>query len=58
MSGSHTVQQSRAFARIARHFGLLASRGSDFHGPRESPVDLGRTLPLPDDLTPVWQRLM
>jgi hypothetical protein len=58
MSGSHTVQQSRAFARIARRFGLLASRASDFHAPQESPVDLGRTLPLPDDLPPVWQRLM
>ncbi|MBS1172492.1 MAG: phosphatase, partial [Proteobacteria bacterium] len=58
MSGSHTVQQSRAFARVARRFGLLASRASDFHAPQESPVDLGRTLPLPDDLPPVWQRLM
>lgn len=57
-SGSHCARQSREFARLARRFGLLASRASDFHAPHESPVDLGGTLPLPDDLPPVWQRLM
>jgi hypothetical protein len=33
---------------------LLASRGSDFHGPGESHVDLGALPPLPTGLTPVW----
>jgi hypothetical protein len=33
---------------------LLASRGSDFHGPEESEIDLGRLPPLPADLRPVW----
>ena len=28
-------------------------RASDFHGPEDSPIDLGRA-PLPLDLTPVW----
>ena len=40
--------------RFAREFGFLASRGSDFHGPDESAVDLGRLPPLPADLKPVW----
>jgi len=40
---------------VARHYGFLASRASDFHGALESPVDLGRAPPLPPDLTPVWE---
>lgn len=58
MSGSHSSDQSRAFARVARKFGFLASCGSDFHAPGESPVDLGGTAPLPQDLAPVWSRLV
>jgi hypothetical protein len=42
------------FARHAREFSLKASRGSDFHGPQESRVDLGALPPLPADLVPVW----
>ncbi|MEK7191474.1 MAG: hypothetical protein AAB153_04175, partial [Pseudomonadota bacterium] len=29
--------------------------GSDYHGPGQSWCDLGQTLPLPEDCTPVWQ---
>lgn len=54
VTGSHTPDQYDSFARIARHAGLLASRGSDFHGPTESRVDLGTLPPLPAGLTPVW----
>jgi hypothetical protein len=36
---------------------LLASRGSDFHSPDESHVDLGTLPPLPGKLTPVWEAL-
>lgn len=54
VTGSHTPDQYDSFARIARHAGLLASRGSDFHGPAESRVDLGTLPPLPASLTPVW----
>ena len=39
---------------VARRYGLLASRGADFHGPDESRVDLGRLPPLPKDVVPVW----
>lgn len=56
-SGSHTAEQVDVFRRLAREFGFLASRGSDFHGPEESHVDLGRLPPLPEGLTPVWDVL-
>jgi hypothetical protein len=56
-SGAHSDAEARAFARAARRFGLLASLGSDFHGPGESLTDLGCAAPLPDDLAPVWTRL-
>lgn len=55
VSGSHGADEAREFAGIAREFGFLASRASDFHGPGESWIDLGRMAPLPPDLTPVWK---
>ncbi len=55
ITGSHTPDQYDVYARIARQAGLLASRGSDFHGPAESRADLG-TLPLlPAGLPAIWQ---
>lgn len=54
VTGSHTPEQYGQFARIARHSQLLASRGSDFHGPEESRVDIGSLPSLPADLKPVW----
>jgi predicted metal-dependent phosphoesterase TrpH len=51
----HTADHVRHFARLVRHFGLNASRGSDFHGPGESYIDLGALPPLPEDLRPVWR---
>ena len=57
LSGAHKDDEMREFARIAREFGFLASRGSDFHGPGESWVDLGKMPDLPEDLTPVWAKL-
>jgi predicted metal-dependent phosphoesterase TrpH len=49
--------ETREFSRSAREFGFLASRGSDFHGPGESWIDLGRLPDLSEDLTPVWSQL-
>ena len=54
VTGSHSPDQYVTFARLARELDFLASRGSDFHGPEESHVDLGRLPPLPADLKPVW----
>jgi predicted metal-dependent phosphoesterase TrpH len=51
---SHAPELCVEFSRMAREYGFLASCGSDFHGPEESHVDVGRNLPLPDELVPVW----
>lgn len=54
ITSSHTAEQSLLFARHAQRLGLLASRGSDFHGPGESYLDLGRMPELPAMCIPVW----
>jgi 3',5'-nucleoside bisphosphate phosphatase len=57
VTGSHTTAEYVEYAGVAKEFGMVASRGSDFHSPDESRIDLG-TLPfLPGDLTPVWELL-
>jgi predicted metal-dependent phosphoesterase TrpH len=56
VTGSHTPDQYREYADVARRFGFEASRGSDFHAPGEGRVDLGTLPPLPSDLKPVWER--
>lgn len=55
ITGSHTVDQYDEYARVAKRYGFRASRGSDFHGPVESRIDLGALPNLPADLTPVWR---
>ncbi len=54
VTSSHTPEQCLEYAILAREFGLVASRGSDFHGPGESRVDLGILPNLAADLKPVW----
>jgi hypothetical protein len=54
VTGSHTVDQYAYFANVAKNYGFLASRGSDFHGPLESRIDLGGLPSLPDNVVPVW----
>ena len=57
VTGSHSAAEYVKYADTAKEFGLAASRGSDFHSPRESRTDLG-TLPfLPGGLIPVWELL-
>ncbi len=57
VTGSHTPAEYVTYADMAKEFDLFASRGSDFHSPKESRIDLG-TLPwLPGQLTPVWEAL-
>ncbi len=53
-TGSHTPDQYGYYAKVAADYGFLASRGSDFHSPMESRVDLGTLPPLPDSVTPIW----
>jgi len=54
VTGSHSAADAVRYAETAREFDLLASRGSDFHSPGESHIDLGLLPSLPETLTPVW----
>lgn len=56
VTGSHRPEEYATWRRVAEEYGFLASRGSDFHGPGESPVEPGRLAPLPASLVPVWTR--
>ena len=57
VTGSHTKDEYKTFAKVALQYGFLASRGSDFHSPTESHVDLGALPNLPSQLQPVWLEL-
>lgn len=57
VTGSHTVPEYQKYAALACELDLLASRGSDFHDPRESHTDLGTLPALPKRVTPVWEAL-
>ena len=57
VTGSHSSADAVRYTETALEFDLLASRGSDFHSPTESHVDLGALPPLPERLTPVWTAL-
>ena len=57
VTGSHSAAEAIKYGEMALEFGLLASRGSDFHSPTESRTDLGALPDLPGALTPVWQAL-
>jgi len=54
VTGSHTKDEYKTFAKVALQHGFLASRGSDFHSPTESHVDLGTLPDLPSQLQPIW----
>jgi predicted metal-dependent phosphoesterase TrpH len=54
VSGSHSAGDVAGMAQYAKRFGLLASCGSDYHGPEQPWVELGRLSPLPVGCTPVW----
>ena len=60
VTGSHHPADVLKYTGLALEFGLLASRGSDFHDPLESRLDLGLGVEgtrLPARLTPVWTEL-
>ena len=57
VTGSHVPADYLKYAGMATEFGLLASRGSDFHSPDESHTDLGTLPALPGQLSPVWDAL-
>jgi hypothetical protein len=51
---NHRPDQMATLARLCRAFGLKASAGSDYHGPREQRLDLGKLPPIPNGLAPIW----
>ncbi len=57
MTGSHSAAEQIRYAQTALEFDLLASRGSDFHSPDESRIELGSLPDLPGTLKPVWEAL-
>ena len=57
VTGSHSAADAVRYGETALEFKLDASRGSDFHSPNESRMDLGALPPLPSHLTPIWESL-
>lgn len=55
ISGSHSKDDRFTMARHARDFGLRGSAGSDYHGPENPWIELGRLPPLPEGVVPVWR---
>jgi len=54
--GSRYSEKEKAeMASLARRFELKSSVGSDFHGPDNPYVELGRNLELPVGTTPIWE---
>jgi hypothetical protein len=55
VSGGNASQHVDTCAVLAQSFGFLGSVGSDFHNPQAAWNPLGRSLKLPDCVTPVWR---
>jgi 3',5'-nucleoside bisphosphate phosphatase len=55
VTGSNGAQDVDTCAALAVQHGLLGSVGSDFHSPQAAWNPLGRSLKLPDCVTPVWR---
>jgi predicted metal-dependent phosphoesterase TrpH len=54
VSGSQDPSQSHFFADMADQYDLLASCGSDFHGPGISHREMGRLFQFPNQCQPIW----
>lgn len=55
VSGGNGAAHVEASTVMALKYGLQGSVGSDFHGPQFAWNPLGRSLKLPDCITPVWR---
>ncbi len=58
VTGSHAPSEYASFAARCKAFGLYASRGADFHGAAETPIEPGclpRLSEIDRDLRPVWE---
>jgi predicted metal-dependent phosphoesterase TrpH len=54
VSGSHSADETRHMAAVSREHRLFASCGSDYHGPENPWIDVGRLRRLPQGCTPIW----
>lgn len=54
VSSSHSRDEIFTLARYAKEYSLLASVGSDYHGPETPWANLGRLSALPDQIRPIW----
>ncbi len=54
VSGSHSAGEVQGMAQYTQRFELLASCGSDYHGPEQPWIELGKLPALPESCTPIW----
>lgn len=54
VTGSHSPDECRSMAAHVRRQGLWASCGSDYHGPENPWIELGKLPALPADCPPIW----
>jgi len=55
VSGSQSQDECRKMAVHAQRADLLASQGSDYHGPGNQWIELGRLYQMPEGCVPVWE---
>lgn len=54
VTGSHSPDECLNMAAHVRRQGLFASCGSDYHGPENPWIELGKLPTLPPDCVPIW----
>ncbi|VAX13177.1 FIG00031715: Predicted metal-dependent phosphoesterases (PHP family) [hydrothermal vent metagenome] len=55
VSGSHSRDEIQRMAQLCSSSGLLASAGSDYHGPENPYMDMGQLPMMPTNCVPVWE---
>ncbi len=55
LSGSHSTGDCARMARYAQRHALLASQGTDYHGPESAWLELGKLPAMPEGCVPVWE---
>ncbi len=55
VSGSHSRNDCITMATHAQRSALLASCGSDYHGPGNPWIELGKIAPFPTGCVPIWK---
>jgi predicted metal-dependent phosphoesterase TrpH len=55
VSGSHNKDDCLSMAAHAKRQELFASQGSDYHGPENPWIELGRLRDMPEGCRPIWE---